>query len=259
MPVKVEDPRVLRPALERDWLINATTIARLFYPTDSVWDAYVDNLESPKGIMLRTRDKNLSGKVGLEFRVWEDEVHDELGKVLNRGETCDIGASRSNTIRWAEDRFRLDRNEPCVFVALKDPSALERTSGVDVEPLVEKDADKVDRHWGLATNRRDFFANRIRNGPAMGVRRDDELVAWMGTYFITDKVAQLGYLHVMEDHRRKGLARSVVTAMCLDMADRDLMPTAYVFEDNHPSLGLFLSLGFEKVDRQAWMGGTFNG
>jgi GNAT superfamily N-acetyltransferase len=131
--------------------------------------------------------------------------------------------------------------------------------GEGIEPLREEDAGKVDEYWGLARDYREFFARRIRDGPAWGLRQNGELIAWVGTYYVTDRVAQLGYLHVMEEHRRKGIARRLTIWMIQDVRRRGLVPTFYIFKTNDPSLGLAGSMGSVKLDEQSWMGGTFKG
>ncbi|MFW6040951.1 MAG: GNAT family N-acetyltransferase [Thermoplasmatota archaeon] len=139
---------------------------------------------------------------------------------------------------------------------LKRPRVVFDKPIVQVEELFEEDAKVINDLWG--SDERDstpYIRKRIRNGPAYGIRRNGELVAWCLTHYLTDKVICFGFLHVKEEWRRNSFAKSLTEALCEDAEEKNLIPVVDIFQDNKPSLSLAESLGFEKIGENHWFNG----
>jgi len=82
-------------------------------------------------------------------------------------------------------------------------------------------------------------------------------VAWALTHVVTDRVGIIGMVHVVEDHRRKGLAKSVTAAVSRALVESGKIPTLHAYAYNRASLALFPTLGFQKLKRQVWADAVF--
>lgn len=102
-----------------------------------------------------------------------------------------------------------------------------------------------------------YVRSRIEGGPTAAVYVDGKPVAWAVTHMVTDRVGIIGMVHVVDEHRRKGLARSVVAAISRELMAAGKVPALHVYLDNAPSLALFPTLGFRKVKRQVWGDAVF--
>ncbi|MGM0510583.1 MAG: GNAT family N-acetyltransferase, partial [Thermoplasmatota archaeon] len=122
--------------------------------------------------------------------------------------------------------------------------------------LLEEDSEVIDQFWNLSGgDSTDYIEDRISNGPAYGIRRDGDLVAWCLTHHVTESAMTLGFLHVKEDWRGRGFAKSVTESMCQYALENGLIPVIDIFKDNEPSLDLAKSLGFQKIGENHWFGG----
>jgi len=127
---------------------------------------------------------------------------------------------------------------------------------IEAEELSEDDAEEINKYWGLqGSDSTDYIAERIRKGPAYGIKRDGELVAWTLTHYITKDVLNLGFLHVKEDWRREGFAKAITEHMCKHAEKNDLIPVVDIFQDNKPSISLAETLGFQRISEHHWFGG----
>lgn len=126
------------------------------------------------------------------------------------------------------------------------------TTVCDTEPVRAEDARLIARTWAPDRDALDYVQSRIEGGTTAGVYVDRKLVAWDLTHFETDRVAMLGFLHVLEPYRGRGYAKTVTTANCRAVFAKGKIPACHVHVDNEPSLGLTEGLGFRKVRQQAW-------
>ncbi len=128
--------------------------------------------------------------------------------------------------------------------------------GVSVSELESGDEEVIDEYWGPGSDdSTDYIRGRMNSGPAYGIWRDGELVAWCLTHYITDKVINLGFLHVKEDWRRQGFARALTEKLCSYAEKEGLVPVVDIFKDNDASLSLAESMGFVKVVENHWFDG----
>ncbi len=200
-------------------------------------------------------------------------IEDETNAVLiKRDETITMMGKESSVVELLEElepgEYRFHAVEPVAFRAaerilydiddrptwmLKRPPEALGEPMTEVEPLNEDDAEVINKYWGLGDrDSYDYIASRIRDGPAFGISRNGELVAWSLTHYITDKAAAFGFLHVKEGWRRKGFAKSITEALHKEVLKKGLIPVIDVFKDNHPSLKLSQSLGFVEIGENHW-------
>jgi predicted GNAT family acetyltransferase len=126
-----------------------------------------------------------------------------------------------------------------------------------VRPLDVDAAGRIAKYWQPDWPAEGYVRRRIEGGPTAAILERGEPVAWALTHTITDRVGIIGMVHVLERHRRKGLARSVVSAVSRELQRLGKRPTLHAFVDNVASLSLFPTLGFRKVKRQVWGDAVF--
>ena len=150
-------------------------------------------------------------------------------------------AVKTRDPRWHND---------CFGFALTDPRQLKARQRHRVGFLEPGDSRLVTRHWPYHSSRRDspYIRWRIEHGPTAAVRRRGRPVAWA----LTHGDGSLGFLHVLEEYRGQGMARSIAAALCRRSVRAGIMPFLFIEKKNRPSLRLTESLGFERVGSYSW-------
>lgn len=95
----------------------------------------------------------------------------------------------------------------------------------------------------------DYIEERILNGVGAGIRKDGRLVAWA----LTHDDGAIGFMHVLEEYRRKGYARQITEAMVSRLAAAGEVPFVHIKESNTASMELAVKAGFRKDRRIHWI------
>jgi len=148
-------------------------------------------------------------------------------------------------------------NPRCAWLFHLDPRDFVDRPDDRVRPLDPEWADRVANLWQPDWPAEPYVRRRIEDGPTAAIYVDGEPVAWALTHLVTDKAANIGMVHVLGDHRRRGLARAVVAAVSRDLFRLGKIPTLHAYADNRASLALFPTLGFRRVKRQVWADAVF--
>jgi len=254
--VLLEDREVVRALLFREPIRNATVIHRTFnHPDFSL--AFADRVPNPLAVLaLKASDHpaaphqfalhatdtvaalHVLSAVPPGFALYH--VADELAfPAINK---------RLRVGWWGEAiYYAMDakdfRDDQAHETALLDPIYAERVAKV----------------WAPDWPATGYVRSRIEDGPSAAIYVDGEPVAWYLTHLETDHVVMLGFLHVLDAHRRKGYARSLSCAMIRQALARGKTPACHVYTDNEPSIRLMESLGFRRVCTQAWGDGVSPG
>jgi len=73
----------------------------------------------------------------------------------------------------------------------------------------------------------------------------NEIVACGGTHFETSKLAQLGNIYVLEEHRRKGYGSILTSAITRDVLSKKEFATLFVYHENSSAIALYKKLGYK--------------
>lgn len=226
---------------------NAVVWDRVFQ--DSGYEVYADALP-PRGVLALEPRHRLESPNLVALHAVDAQAAGALCELIPAGfsvihltEEFPLSILRLRGVEFPPPSawlFRLHRNE---FVDQPDQR---------VRPLKVQWAGEVAKRWQPDWPAEPYVRRRITTAPSAAIVESGVPVAWALTHLLTDHVGIVGMVHVLEGHRRQGLARSVVSAVCRELMALGKIPTLHVYVDNDASLTLFPTLGFRKVTRQVW-------
>lgn len=246
-------PRDLEPVrrlLLRNEPATRSVYNKLFGPSDikAKW-VRVDDREDPKAVLIRmwwltlwTTDRRAGRR-----------MLDEIPARWN----LNFCATPSWVTRHVARSRRLNWTNPCCGYALTDPKKLGVYSSVRVGALTPDDSRVVAKYWPYHSGRGDskYITWRIKAGPSCAIRRKGELVAWA----LTHDDFSMGFLHVLKEHRGRGYARTIGTALGRRLIKMGIMPFVFIETRNRASQRLTESLGFARVGSYDWFGAPARG
>lgn len=95
----------------------------------------------------------------------------------------------------------------------------------------------------------DYIQDRIEKGISSGMIINDSLAAWA----ITQDDGAIGFLHVMDEHRRNGYAYQIMLDMIQKVRNAGKIPLTYIEEANVKSIKLMKKLGFIEDKEMIWL------
>ncbi|MBA3045473.1 MAG: GNAT family N-acetyltransferase [Candidatus Thermoplasmatota archaeon] len=123
----------------------------------------------------------------------------------------------------------------------------------ELGPLKDGDVSYVAKFWELGgDDREEHIRDCVKRFDSACVRIDSKPVSWCGLHFEFDGVGNLGFAHTLEEHRRKGLARTVTKALVNRLATKGSRATSDVIKDNAASIAVCKLMGFEVIGELAW-------
>ena len=93
-----------------------------------------------------------------------------------------------------------------------------------------------------------YVKDCIQKGISAGLNQNNKLVSWA----ITQDDGAIGFLHTLDDYRRKGLGYGVTLSMIQKVRNSGGLPFANVLPTNLRSINLLLKLGFKKSKNIHW-------
>ena len=247
--IRTEDRPLVEAFLDQDPVTTAVAWNRAF-DMEGPKELFVD-ADPPKAALAVVRPPWAGGGAGIALHAVDPRAAQELARALPRGEVflhlteewmLPLLEARAET--FDAGAFWLFQLDPKDFVDGQGPGV--RRLDPEWGEMIGKTWDP---DWDVAGR---YVRGRIEAGHAYAVYEDGQPVAWAFLHFETPKVSMMGFLHVLEAHRRKGYARSVSSALVKDILARGKIPALHVKTDNMPSLELTASLGFHRVKKQVW-------
>ncbi|MBC7235573.1 MAG: GNAT family N-acetyltransferase [Chloroflexi bacterium] len=98
--------------------------------------------------------------------------------------------------------------------------------------------EQIDRGWCLRIARR-YLARGV-----YVAERDGEIVSMAAVEAAIPEVVQVGAVYTVPEHRGQGLARAVVSALCLEQLQQIPQVSLVVRNDNLPAWRAYAALGF---------------
>ena len=128
-----------------------------------------------------------------------------------------------------------------------DPHALDPGN---VIPLQKSDLPEM-AALAERENMMAFEHNPLAQGPWYGVRSDGaygpELVAQGGTHLLLSRAVEIGNIVTAREHRRRGYASRVVSALVRALHTREKTVFLQVFKTNRAATACYERLGFQAV------------
>jgi 8-oxo-dGTP diphosphatase len=94
----------------------------------------------------------------------------------------------------------------------------------------------------------DYIKERIQKGISRGLVENEKFVAWG----LTQDDSAIGFLHVLNEVRRKGYGLSITLALVKDILQTGELPFCYIEKDNFKSINMVSKLGFVKHSNCHW-------
>jgi hypothetical protein len=142
---------------------------------------------------------------------------------------------------------RVWHNHCYMYVLKPGRLVIDRTHRVS--RLRPEDAVPIARAWPYGRSP-DRILRRIQSGPGCCIRRKGLPVAWG----LTHDDGSMGFLHVVEQYRHRGMARTLTTALAEQMLRLGTQPFVYIITTNKASIRLTSSMGFSRAGRFSWFG-----
>lgn len=121
---------------------------------------------------------------------------------------------------------------------------------VEVKNLSVSDAAAVDEGWEFKEkNSFQYIENQIETDFSAGIREDGRLAACA----VMHDVGSIGFLHTIEECRRRGLGSQIVRYLSLKLREAGRLPHTFIITDNVASQKLFESIGFVRDGTYAWL------
>lgn len=122
----------------------------------------------------------------------------------------------------------------------------------DLDHLVPDDAAFIANYWDLIDDPEDILREKIIKYDSACVRVDGRPVSWVGVHFEVEGIAELGFAHTLEGHRRKGYSAMCTKALVNRMSSRGKQIIAHMFKDNYASIALAESMDFKRIGEATW-------
>lgn len=149
--------------------------------------------------------------------------------------------TKDRDIIWDELAFRLYLPKDIVLPEVK----------TQVRSLNKGDAEIVNKYWTYNNDESIYYVrDMIERNDSAGIEDDGKLVAWVCTH---DDGA-LGFLHVLDEYRRKGYAKDITIYLAHKLREVNKIPFVYIITDNEKSLNLARNLGFIIDRKVCWFG-----
>lgn len=251
-PRLVSDREEVRGFLDADPVSNAFVWDRVFQQPE--YDVYADG-PPPRGVMAVHRTHRPGGANFIALAADDPSSAGPLMAYLPKGFTI-VHLTEEFPLALLEPRAAEFHPRPAWLFELSREDFVDRPDD-RVRPIGPEFAGLIAKTWEPDWPAEGYVRRRIAVGPTASIYDRGEPIAWALTHTVTDRVGVIGMVHVQEGHRRKGLARSVVSAVVRDLQKLGRHPALHVYWDNAASLALFPSLGFRRVKRQIWGDAVF--
>ncbi|MGD8395539.1 MAG: GNAT family N-acetyltransferase [Candidatus Eiseniibacteriota bacterium] len=159
-------------------------------------------------------------------------------------------------------RYALEPHGEHAKMALVSPSRLDEVDVTSVETLAATDLPELLEFYAAAYPGNWFDARMLETGAYCGIRRAGRLVSVAGVHVVSERyrVAALGNIATLPDHRGRGLARAVTARLCRSLLGSVDTIGLNVAAGNQPAIRCYTGLGFQRVARYGefearWSGG----
>ena len=225
---RLADPEPLFSRLSEDIVENA---GFLFRANDNVFDIYAD--------------KNLTAALAVQrdsdhCMFWGNWNDIEIPFEVLPKDGIFVSACPPEIIEILKQHFTLDGEWPCWHYLA--PDGYGPGEWDELGPLKDEDISFIAPFWLLGDDdREEHIRDRVKRFDSSCIREDGKPIAWTGLHFEIPGLANLGFAHTLEEHRRKGYQQLVTKALVNRLHERGKRTTCHVIKDNKASMKLCAS------------------
>jgi ribosomal protein S18 acetylase RimI-like enzyme len=122
----------------------------------------------------------------------------------------------------------------------------------DIGPIKLEEVPSIAKYWTLSDCPEKEMMEKVRLYDSACLRETGAPISWCGLHFDMEGVANMGFAHTLDEHRRKGYASQVTKALVNRLGARGRRATVHVIKENHSSISLCESMGFQVIGELAW-------
>ena len=235
----VNDVACLRDVLSENILINAVFVYRVF-ESGQYFDCFAN--EDCTVALAVSKD----GEDVLFTGEWRDyELPDALPSKGFFLSACPTAA-----LDLIKQKFEIKDEWPCWHYLT--PERYGPGPWDDLGPLTSDDVPDIAGYWELSDNPENHIRRKVAEFDSACLRVDGKPASWVGLHFEVDRVANMGFAHTLNEHRRKGYAIMVTKAIVNRLAKRGIRTTCHVIKENVNSVALCERLGFTRLGEATW-------
>ncbi len=253
MSVLVEDREILRPLLFQDPIRNAVVINRVYHQASFAL-AFADRTPDPRAVLALRPAGHADSPHQFALHAADPDAASLVLHAVPKGASI-FHVADDLAFPPVRKALRVGGWGEAVLFELREAD-FHDVQAHEVAPLDPRWAGMVSKIWAPDWPAEAYVRSRIEEGPSAAIYEDGTPVAWYLTHFETDEFSMLGFLHVLDAHRRKGYAKSLSCALIKEAFRRGKRPCCHVYTDNGPSIRLMEGLGFRRVCLQTWGDGV---
>lgn len=242
MLIKAEKSEAVTNFLKQDLIINLNVLGVLENVPEL--EIYVDNLESPKGVVI--------SKGYMHYLYTKDDsfIEEVINTLLKDGFYGFSGVERSiaNKIK---SRFEVTWESPVTVYYLQEKDIDLTQLKNEVGSIEIKDAETVDEFYtfrspdSLKTIKQD-----IEKRPSSAIYKNGEMVCWV----LVHDDNSMGIMYTKEQHRNKGYSVDATLDLSSKIIKSGKTPFLQIVEGNNMSPGLAKKCGFIPYGKSDWFG-----
>ncbi len=135
--------------------------------------------------------------------------------------------------------------EPCYQVVYRGERQ-KLDDGMKIKLLTEENIDEVAELY--QTEDKEYIIDRVGEKALFGAFDEEALMGFIGMH----GEGSLGFLHVKDEYRRKGIGMNLEKFMINLCLDKGWVPFGQFFENNNASRSLQEKMGFEISKKKIW-------
>lgn len=238
MPVRDKDR--LRAALSENILENAVFVYRIF-ESGQKFDCFAnEDFNVAMAVSENGEDVLFAGS-------WQGY---ELPDALPR-KGFFLSACPTDALNLIRSDFKIKNEWPCWHYLT--PERYGAGPWDELGPLTLDDVPFIAKYWELSDSPEEHMRRKVAKFDSACLRVGGKPVSWVGLHFEVERVANMGFAHTLDEHRRKGYAQTVTKAIVNRLAERRVRTTCHVIKDNVNSISLCERLGFTMLGEATWV------
>ncbi len=248
--VKPEEAQGLEGLLGDHWPAAVKFVEQLREEGEEFGSWWTDRWPRPRAVLCRGRRS--ASRTAFSLFAENEESAERVLDGIDWSVEVRFSALENRFLPLVRRRGKDVSEHPCGMFRVEPsgfrPGGMPDGAACRAEPLRREDAALVTRHWAYGEDET-YPLSRIVGAPTACIRVGGRPVAWALIHFD----GSMGMVHTLDEHRRKGFARAVVSALVEARFRAGRTPYCFIVDGNDTSVRLFEGLGFFRQADLAWV------